>query len=533
VNAGRKEGAVQIHYYSLTFCSFYILNSCHFYFIFIVIFEQNCISKLFSIIVVWNIKSQKERLVKLIPSDTWGGAGLLGVTIRLDNYQGAEERLIRVLEVEPKSPASVAGLVPEKDFLLGTTTQTMDSVSTLAALLRQHENVVMDLYVYNSESDMVRVVVIMPTLSWGGRGLLGAELGTGYLHRLPKASAATVGASVQRKVRYVGTTASPKIAASAAPDTYAGTSGNGNSNGGGGGDNTSSPFKNRTTRVNMSPNDPSKGTALVEVEPQMEMEHHEYESEDEEEVSQPVLIQKQRQQQAQDMAVARELADAALSRGSGSPNGNGNTNQSAAEQQEFLQQLQQRLPPPPPLEVEVKDEQFLYHPPPSPHQLPRGKIGGAPQMPYPTNIQWNRSRDSYSGASTDGESSIADEHPVRTASPVKFSRVKIASPPSSVPGAFSSVVAIFSKPPPKGGMPTIAPLESSSPAGYVKSVVSPAAVAAAAGFAAKKVSPKTTPGATGFTTTTTTTAAADRFLPPPPMMHFVSPKRSTTGTTTK
>jgi hypothetical protein len=471
--------------------------------------------------VVWNIKSQKERLVKLIPSDTWGGAGLLGVTIRLDNYQGAEERLIRVLQVEPKSPAAVAGLVPEKDFLLGTTTQTMDSVSTLAALLRQHENVVMDLYVYNSESDMVRVVVLMPTLSWGGNGLLGAELGTGYLHRLPKASAATVGASVQRKVRYVGTAAAPKIAASAAPDSHAGTSGNGNSNGGG---NASPPSKNRTTRVNMSPTDPSKGFAMVEVEPQMEMEHHEYESdEEEEEIPQPVLIQKQRQQQAQPMAAARELADSALSRGSGSPSGNGSTNQSAAEQQEFLKQLQQRLPPPPP--PEEKDNQFLHHPPPSPHQLPRGKISASPQMPFPSNIQWNQS----SGASTDGESSIADERPVRTASPVKFSRVKIASPPSSVPGAFSSVVAIFSKPPPKG-MPTIAPLESSSPAGYVKSM-SPAAAAAAAGFAAKKVSPKTTPGATGFKTTTTT--PPDRFLPPPPIMHFVSPKKPTMRTITK
>jgi hypothetical protein len=98
--------------------------------------------------VVWNIKSQSARLVQLIPSDTWGGAGLLGVTIRLDNYAGAEDRLIRVLSVEPHSPAAIAGLQPEKDFLLGTTHQTLDTVDRLAiGVLRNHMNQIVELYV--------------------------------------------------------------------------------------------------------------------------------------------------------------------------------------------------------------------------------------------------------------------------------------------------------------------------------------------------------------------------------------------------
>lgn len=155
-------------------------------------------------IVVWNIKSQQARLVKLTPSDAWGGAGLLGVTIRFDNYAGAEDRLVRILTVEPQSPAAVAGLVPEKDFLLGTTHQTLDSTTQLAAVLRENQDQVVELYVYNTDSDMVRVVALMPTLAWGGGGLLGAEVGTGYLHRLPSKSRHTEGSSVQRKVRYVG-----------------------------------------------------------------------------------------------------------------------------------------------------------------------------------------------------------------------------------------------------------------------------------------------------------------------------------------
>lgn len=155
--------------------------------------------------VVWNIKSQSARLVLLTPSNDWGGAGLLGVTIRLDDYAGAEDRLVRILTVEEGSPAEIAGLQSETDFLLGTTHQTLDSVDRLAsAVLQPNVNRVVELYVYNTETDMVRVVALMPTNNWKkGRGLLGAEVGTGYLHRLPSKTRETEGSSLERKVRYV------------------------------------------------------------------------------------------------------------------------------------------------------------------------------------------------------------------------------------------------------------------------------------------------------------------------------------------
>ena len=151
--------------------------------------------------MVHNIKSNSQRLVKIAPSSTWGGAGLLGVTIRLDNYGGADERLIRLLSVEHNSPAAIAGLVPNNDYLLGTTSTGFDTDEILAEVLMVHADRIVELYVYSSESDVVRVVTLMPTLSWGGRGLLGAEVGTGYLHRFPKSCRGTDGASIERKVR--------------------------------------------------------------------------------------------------------------------------------------------------------------------------------------------------------------------------------------------------------------------------------------------------------------------------------------------
>lgn len=155
-------------------------------------------------LVVWNIKCQEKRLVTITPSDSWGGAGLLGVTIRLDDYGGADERLIRVLSVEPSSPAAICGLVEHQDYLLGTTADSFDSTATLAQVLQRHVDKVVEVYVYNTDSDVVRVVALMPTYAWGGAGLLGAEVGTGYLHRLPLSSRNTTGSSVERKVRWVG-----------------------------------------------------------------------------------------------------------------------------------------------------------------------------------------------------------------------------------------------------------------------------------------------------------------------------------------
>ena len=140
--------------------------------------------------------------MELTPNDDWDGAGLLGVTIKLDDYGGADERLIRVLHVEEGSPAALAGLIKEKDFMLGTTTQNFSDTAILASVLEDHIDQVVEVYVYNSETDVVRVVALVPTWSWGGTGLLGAEVGTGYLHRLPTSCRSSVGKSVERKVKW-------------------------------------------------------------------------------------------------------------------------------------------------------------------------------------------------------------------------------------------------------------------------------------------------------------------------------------------
>jgi hypothetical protein len=151
--------------------------------------------------VVWNIKNKTQRFVTLTPTTSWGGKGLIGVTIRMDDYAIAEENLLRVLSVEQHSPAFIAGLTPQTDYMLGTTMDSFENEDVLANVLEECEENVVEMYVYNTVSDVVRVVTLIPTMKWkGGRGLLGAEIGRGYLHRLPKGCRDTLGVSFERKV---------------------------------------------------------------------------------------------------------------------------------------------------------------------------------------------------------------------------------------------------------------------------------------------------------------------------------------------
>ncbi|CAM9601719.1 unnamed protein product, partial [Choristocarpus tenellus] len=147
-------------------------------------------------LTVFNYKSGTERDVTITPSRTWGGQGMLGVTIRFDSYFNADDNLVRVLAVAPRSPAQIAGLREEEDYLLGTAERVFKDPDILFEEVVSHLEQPMEFYVYNTKTDQVRVVVVLPTDHWGGEGALGAEVGHGYLHRLPASCRESTASSV-------------------------------------------------------------------------------------------------------------------------------------------------------------------------------------------------------------------------------------------------------------------------------------------------------------------------------------------------
>lgn len=134
---------------------------------------------------VYSSKTQGVREVAIIPSHHWGGQGLLGVSIRFCSFEGANENVWHILEVQPNSPADLAGMKSDTDYVIGADSVLHES-EDLFTLIESHEGKPLKLYVYNADTDSCREVTITPNGAWGGQGSLGCNIGYGYLHRIPR-----------------------------------------------------------------------------------------------------------------------------------------------------------------------------------------------------------------------------------------------------------------------------------------------------------------------------------------------------------
>uniref|UniRef100_A0A0K8TP05 Putative golgi reassembly stacking protein 2 grasp2 n=1 Tax=Tabanus bromius TaxID=304241 RepID=A0A0K8TP05_TABBR len=133
---------------------------------------------------IYSSKTQTVREVSITPSATWGGQGLLGVSIRFCSFEGANENVWHVLEVHRSSPAEIAGLRPFSDYIIGTDVIRHEG-DDLFTLIETHEGQNLKMFVYNVEDDTCREVTLQPNSKWGGEGSLGCGIGYGYLHRIP------------------------------------------------------------------------------------------------------------------------------------------------------------------------------------------------------------------------------------------------------------------------------------------------------------------------------------------------------------
>ncbi|KAK2496243.1 hypothetical protein MC885_011611 [Smutsia gigantea] len=134
--------------------------------------------------VVYSSKTLELRETSVTPRNIWGGQGLLRVSIRFCSFDRANENVWHVLEVESNSPAVLASLRPHSDYILGEDT-VMNESEDLFSLVETHEAKPLKLYVYNTDTDNCREMIITPNSAWGGAGSLGCGIGCGYLHGIP------------------------------------------------------------------------------------------------------------------------------------------------------------------------------------------------------------------------------------------------------------------------------------------------------------------------------------------------------------
>ena len=134
---------------------------------------------------VYNSRTDTIREVSVVPSNNWGGNGLLGCSIRYSTTLGAVDRFWRVIEIFENSPSQKAGLIPLKDWIIGAADLNILNYEDFNEFLIQNKKHPVRLIVYNSDEDASRIVSIIPDFEWGGPGCLGCDIGTGMLNRVP------------------------------------------------------------------------------------------------------------------------------------------------------------------------------------------------------------------------------------------------------------------------------------------------------------------------------------------------------------
>ncbi|KAJ1637697.1 GRASP55/65 PDZ-like domain-containing protein [Pavlovales sp. CCMP2436] len=135
---------------------------------------------------IFNTHTLRTREVTIVPNDKWGGSGLLGCTIRFDVLHSHDKHTLHVLDVYESSPASMAGLEGNNDYIIAVGDLLYNGMNEFMEIV--HHNMLREvrLYVYNAATETVRECPIVPDNQWGGDGTLGCALGAGYLHLLPQ-----------------------------------------------------------------------------------------------------------------------------------------------------------------------------------------------------------------------------------------------------------------------------------------------------------------------------------------------------------
>ncbi|KAG0286988.1 hypothetical protein BGZ97_007234 [Linnemannia gamsii] len=126
---------------------------------------------------IYSTREQAGRRVEMIPTRKWGdgNGGLIGCSIRFCMFDAVNDVVWHILDVAHGSPAEKAGLCAHSDYVIGTPYGIMRGEGDLYDLVEDNIGEPLRLH-----------IVIIPNEEWGGEGLLGCDVGYGYLHRLPR-----------------------------------------------------------------------------------------------------------------------------------------------------------------------------------------------------------------------------------------------------------------------------------------------------------------------------------------------------------
>ncbi|EEA07733.1 uncharacterized protein CMU_006560 [Cryptosporidium muris RN66] len=116
--------------------------------------------------------------------DTKDKTNSLGISV---HWEEVICRGIRVLDVHESSPASISGLQPNCDYIVGSSDirRPFYSIDDFLAFIKSNIHSEVHLHVYNSDIEKIRDIKVCPNSDWGGIGVLGCSVVSGFLCNIP------------------------------------------------------------------------------------------------------------------------------------------------------------------------------------------------------------------------------------------------------------------------------------------------------------------------------------------------------------
>lgn len=84
------------------------------------------------------------------------------------------------------SPAEKAGLIETEDYVIASPDILLRSEDEFYQLITQNTRRQVKLIIFNSRTNQLREIEIIPDFEWGGEGCLGCDVGSGMVHWIPK-----------------------------------------------------------------------------------------------------------------------------------------------------------------------------------------------------------------------------------------------------------------------------------------------------------------------------------------------------------
>eukprot|EP00347_Sterkiella_histriomuscorum_P001373 403372282 len=136
------------------------------------------------ILKVYNMLTQSERDVEIIPKKLDQSTNYLGAELQFEEYQNIHEKFYKIFEVVLGSPADKAGFqkIDEQQetqevYIAGAQDKTsFSSVTELGEYLGDRLNKETIIYVYKSSTQTFEEKIIIPSKDWEGFGILGCHL---------------------------------------------------------------------------------------------------------------------------------------------------------------------------------------------------------------------------------------------------------------------------------------------------------------------------------------------------------------------